>query len=205
MERATFRYKSLREKFRRETLILSREYKSGISPSGREEWPLYEAMKFLERQIRPRKTASNIHVNEIEEVMTVSQTQSSLDTVDFDEDQALDNQYEDLLLLPAAGCSNVPEVNISPVSAAMSMATPRQKAKRKQADISNDVSSILTRLTDVAEKSVQEKGTTSDYHHFGQYVSETLKKLPDREADLAIEDIMSVLLTAKRKCRGEAT
>jgi hypothetical protein len=57
---AAARYKSLREKYRREKLIVSREYKSGTSPSQREQWPLFNILSFLDKQIRPRKSSCSI-------------------------------------------------------------------------------------------------------------------------------------------------
>jgi hypothetical protein len=107
VDHAAARYKSLREKYRREKLVVSREYKSGTSPSQREQWPLFNVLSFLDKQIRPRKSSCSI------------------------------------------------------------------------------------------------KSSTGAYYHFGQYVGEVLAKLSEQEADLAVEDMMSVLLNAKRKCRGQ--
>jgi hypothetical protein len=204
VDHAAARYKSLREKYRREKLVVSREYKSGTSPSQREQWPLFNVLSFLDKQIRPRKSSCSIKSTDPPHPLPQTCEElrdSNLEDVENTSDIVEIEEFADNFLEAAPETSETNNLLVEDIQIPSTSGGNLSGQTRKRGHSNSEVNTILQRLAVVAEKSIIKP--TGAYYHFGQYVGEVLAKLSEQEADLAVEDIMSVLLNAKRKCRGQ--
>lgn len=180
MATVKLRFKALREKYRRETVIEEKCRRSGAPANSRPTWPLMSFFKFMNSQEENRDTTSNYaSIDEVQEFSFVDEYENDVVIVDHDYDGHVDEELE--------------------LSRASTSVTPCRK-KRKLADSPGDA--LLVDVSN-ALKSITQKPKVTKFDQFAQYLGAELNEMTEENANLLMEDINMLLIEFKRRCRSD--
>ncbi|PSN40156.1 hypothetical protein C0J52_14089 [Blattella germanica] len=200
------RIKCLRERYCRERKAYDKELKSEGSTSGRQVWPLMDAMSFLEDHIRKRKSYTHLTLSDHDQTTTTTTTtitngnNSPYSDADIDTEQEFINsdpiQLSPTEFEPISDTSNsMPLIkrDIKRNYSVVGMSTP-------VSEYHSSVNEAKRRLTLSFEN---DREVTAEVAAFSQFIAVNLSALPEEIKDDATLQIMNVIMNAKKRARTE--
>ncbi|CAG9772262.1 unnamed protein product [Ceutorhynchus assimilis] len=172
---AKARFKSLREKYRRELQAIEKLERSGAPASARPVWPLMSFFKFMYKcgEESQMQTTSNFHLEE--DTSHSSQTQPTISEEEF----GIEEEYNFLDNFPSTNYTNNPPIPATPTS--ISEPTPK-KMKMKAA--------------------LQPKNITDRYELFSKFLASELRNISEPHASILMEELQVVIINYKRELRA---
>ncbi|KAK4887377.1 hypothetical protein RN001_003648 [Aquatica leii] len=185
------RFKSLREKYRREITILKSLERSGAPASARPPWPLMSHFKFMMDHSEPRQTVSNFEQNTDHQIeaLELSDSQVFLEDVDIDQisieyDESVDEQLATVspAMSPRSNGSEVASTSSDKrsVSSKRKQKTSRKEAVQEIDSVLRDVSNAVTSLVKVPE-------IKTKLNHFCDYLVAELRDFPLENAEIFMD------------------
>ncbi|XP_030758045.1 uncharacterized protein LOC115883774 [Sitophilus oryzae] len=189
---AKARFKSLREKYRRELQIIEKLGRSGAPASARPVWPLMSFFKYIYKcgEESQRHTTSNIPV-QVDE----SQASQSSSLVNSDEESII-LQFEEEDPNTVASTSTIDNTRLTAPTPKKRKGKSTMETEIKQIDsVLLDVSTAITNLN-------SNKKYTDRYELFGQFMASELKNIGEPNASILMEDLQVTIINFTRTLRS---
>lgn len=195
---AKARFKSLREKYRRELLIIEKLERSGAPASSRPVWPLMSFFKFMYKcgGEQQRSTTSNIsqetQSSQASEVSTYNLNDSDEENIviQLEEEENTFQLTEQMANTPS---TRVKKHKGKPVPAEAS----NVNTELKQIDnILVDVSAAINNLNN------PKRGNPDRYDLFSQYMASELKNIGEPHSSILMEEMQMAMIKYKRNIRA---
>ncbi|KAJ8938108.1 hypothetical protein NQ314_011599 [Rhamnusium bicolor] len=188
------RFKSLREKYRREIAIENSLSRSGAGLNIRPHWPLMSFFKFMNEDTTGRETTSNF-LSDIED-NTNTQEIYVVENIDSPSDI---NNY-----IIGDGDSSASQSNISIIEDKPTTVTQTRNKRKKQ--ISNnteegEVDSILTTVSKAISCINETPKKRNKVENFSIYLVSELEAFPPIDAELFMDEVVNNLIKYKQELR----
>lgn len=203
---AKARFKSLREKYRRELQAIEKLERSGAPASARPVWPLMSFFQYMYKcgEESQRQTTSNFPLEEDTSHSSQTQPTISEEEITFE----IEDEYNFLDNFPSTSSTNNPLTPATPIS--ISEPTPK-KIKTKAAlqpknitgelkQIDNVLMDVSTAINNLNTKKIE--NNLDRYELFSKFLASELRNISEPHASILMEELQVVIINYKRELRA---
>ncbi|CAH0552465.1 unnamed protein product [Brassicogethes aeneus] len=197
------RFKSLREKYRREVQIREKLERSGAAASTRPVWPLMSFFKFMYKcgEESQRQTTSNISLQDTTTTLQASESYYHL----------TDSDEEENIVVQVVDENNAVESNSNTNNENLNVPKAKKRKGRSVAETTNlksEIKQIDNVLVDVSAAinnlNTNKKENTDDrYELFSRYMASELKNIGEPHASIVMEELQVTIINYKRELRSD--